>query len=200
MRGVANGSCVAARRSRRASIPGPWPRRRRHARRRRPGRRPPRQTRGHAQGRAAAGQDAGEIARDEVSCAWAGYDNVTCGEAGPGDSRRHDPSSVPVVARTVGALCAGGGRRTPRGRSCAAGSRPGRRGAGQADDLSARFRWSVDMKPAVGTDLCMHAHVGSWCRARFTSIRRRLRDRHRAPQIVAIEPGHDGWVVGSEPV
>ena len=22
------------------------------------------------------------------------------------------------------------------------------------------FRWSVDMKPAVGTDLCMHAHVG----------------------------------------
>ena len=23
---------------------------------------------------------------------------------------------------------------------------------------------------------------------------------HRAPQIVAIEPGHDGWVVGKEPV
>ena len=22
------------------------------------------------------------------------------------------------------------------------------------------FRWSVDMKPVVGTDLCMHAHVG----------------------------------------
>ena len=22
------------------------------------------------------------------------------------------------------------------------------------------FRWSVDMRPAVGTDLCMHAHVG----------------------------------------
>src|SRR3954469_863963 len=22
------------------------------------------------------------------------------------------------------------------------------------------FRWSVDMKPIVGTDLCMHAHVG----------------------------------------
>ena len=24
--------------------------------------------------------------------------------------------------------------------------------------------------------------------------------RHKAPQIVAIEPGHDGWVVGREPV
>src|SRR5256886_9286088 len=23
---------------------------------------------------------------------------------------------------------------------------------------------------------------------------------HKAPQIVAIEPGHDGWVVGNEPV
>src|ERR1051326_2118949 len=23
---------------------------------------------------------------------------------------------------------------------------------------------------------------------------------HKAPQIVAIEPGHDGWVVGTEPV
>ena len=22
------------------------------------------------------------------------------------------------------------------------------------------FRWSVDIKPSVGTDLCMHAHVG----------------------------------------
>ena len=23
---------------------------------------------------------------------------------------------------------------------------------------------------------------------------------HRAPQVLAIEPGHDGWVVGNEPV
>ena len=23
---------------------------------------------------------------------------------------------------------------------------------------------------------------------------------HKAPQIVAIDPGHDGWVVGKEPV
>ena len=63
------------------------------------------------------------------------------------------------------------------------------------------FRWSVDMKPAVGTDLCMHAHVGFLVSG---EIHIEYADgcviEHRAPQIVAIEPGHDGWVVGSEPV
>ena len=63
------------------------------------------------------------------------------------------------------------------------------------------FRWSVDMKPVVGTDLCMHAHVGFLVSG---EIHIEYADgcviEHRAPQIVAIEPGHDGWVVGSEPV
>lgn len=63
------------------------------------------------------------------------------------------------------------------------------------------FRWSKAMKPVVGTDRCMHAHVGflakgeihieyaDGCVVEFT-----------APQVVAIDPGHDGWVVGKEPV
>src|SRR5262245_10290997 len=63
------------------------------------------------------------------------------------------------------------------------------------------FRWSRDMKPVVGTDLCMHAHVGFLARG---EIHIEYADgcivEHKAPQIVAIEPGHDGWVVGSEPV
>lgn len=63
------------------------------------------------------------------------------------------------------------------------------------------FRWSVDMKPAVGTDLCMHAHVGFLVSG---EIHIEYADgcvvEHKAPQIVAIEPGHDGWVVGREPV
>jgi len=62
------------------------------------------------------------------------------------------------------------------------------------------FRWSRDMKAIVGTDLCMHAHVGflvsgqihiqygDGCTLEFA-----------APQAVAIEPGHDGWVMGDEP-
>lgn len=62
------------------------------------------------------------------------------------------------------------------------------------------FRWSTHMKTLVTTELCMHAHVGfivsgeiqiqyaDGCTLRFS-----------APQAVAIEPGHDGWVVGEAP-
>ena len=63
------------------------------------------------------------------------------------------------------------------------------------------FRWSVDMKPAIGTDLCMHAHVGFLAHG---EIHIEYADgcviEHKAPQIVSIEPGHDGWVVGDAPV
>jgi hypothetical protein len=65
----------------------------------------------------------------------------------------------------------------------------------------AGFRWSKDMKPAIGSELCMHAHVGFLVHG---EIHIEYADgcvvEHRAPQIVAIEPGHDGWVVGKEPV
>src|SRR3954463_1872120 len=63
------------------------------------------------------------------------------------------------------------------------------------------FHWAVDMKPVTGTELCMHAHVGFLARG---EIHIEYADgcivEHRAPQIVAIDPGHDGWVVGKEPV
>ena len=63
------------------------------------------------------------------------------------------------------------------------------------------FHWKKDMKPVTGTDLCMHAHVGFLARG---EIHIEYADgcivEHKAPQIVAIEPGHDGWVVGNEPV
>jgi hypothetical protein len=62
------------------------------------------------------------------------------------------------------------------------------------------FRWSTDMKPIVGTDLCMHAHVGFLARGQ---IHIEYADgctlEFAAPQVVAIEPGHDGWVVGDQP-
>jgi hypothetical protein len=79
----------------------------------------------------------------------------------------------------------------------------GRAGAARVKRMiyPAGFRWSVDMKPMVGTDLCMHAHVGFLVQG---EIHIEYPDgcvvEHKAPQIVAIEPGHDGWVVGSEPV
>jgi hypothetical protein len=65
----------------------------------------------------------------------------------------------------------------------------------------AGFRWSKSMKPIVGTDRCMHAHVGFLARG---EIHIEYADgcvvEYRAPQVVAIDPGHDGWVVGREPV
>ena len=79
----------------------------------------------------------------------------------------------------------------------------GRAGAARVKRMiyPAGFRWSVDMKPIVGTDLCMHAHVGFLARG---EIHIEYADgcvvEHKAPQIVAIEPGHDGWVVGKTPV
>src|SRR3989454_6674048 len=78
----------------------------------------------------------------------------------------------------------------------------GRGGAARVKRMvyPAGFRWSVDMKPIVGTDLCMHAHVGFLARG---EIHIEYADgcvvEHKAPQIVAIDPGHDGWVVGKEP-
>ena len=50
------------------------------------------------------------------------------------------------------------------------------------------FHWAVDMKPVVGTDLCLHAHVGFLARG---EIHIEYADgcivKHKAPQIVAIE-------------
>ncbi len=62
------------------------------------------------------------------------------------------------------------------------------------------FRWSKHMKPEVGTDYCMHAHVGFLARG---TIHMEFPDGcildFRAPAVLSIEPGHDGFVVGDEP-
>ncbi len=62
------------------------------------------------------------------------------------------------------------------------------------------FKWSSHMKPVVGTDLCMHAHVGFLARG---SIGVRYGDgcavEYSAPDVFAIEPGHEGWVIGPDP-
>jgi hypothetical protein len=62
------------------------------------------------------------------------------------------------------------------------------------------FRWSGDMKELVGTELCQHAHVGFLARGQIhIEYADGCTREFSAPQAVAIEPGHDGWVVGSEP-
>ena len=79
----------------------------------------------------------------------------------------------------------------------------GRAGEGRVKRMvyPAGFHWAKDMKAIVGTDLCMHAHAGFLVRG---EIHIEYGDgcivEFKAPQVVAIEPGHDGWVVGKEPV
>ncbi len=62
------------------------------------------------------------------------------------------------------------------------------------------FRWSVNVKPLVESDYCMHAHVGFLARGH---IEGRYADGcafdYVAPAVMVIEPGHDAWVIGTEP-
>jgi hypothetical protein len=62
------------------------------------------------------------------------------------------------------------------------------------------FRWSTHVKPVVGTDLCMHAHVGFLARGQ---IHVQYEDgcivKFAAPQVVSVAPGHDAWIIGDEP-
>jgi hypothetical protein len=62
------------------------------------------------------------------------------------------------------------------------------------------FHWARDIKPLVGTELCTHAHVGFLARGQIhmTFADGCVRD-FVAPQVVVIEAGHDGKVIGDEP-
>ena len=62
------------------------------------------------------------------------------------------------------------------------------------------FNWGAHLKPVIGSELCMHAHVGFMAQGQ---INVRFADgcvvEHKAPCFVAVEPGHEGWVVGDVP-
>ncbi len=62
------------------------------------------------------------------------------------------------------------------------------------------FRWSKNIRPLVGTELCEHAHVGFLAHGH---IGIQYADGCvldlKAPCVLAIAPGHEGWVVGEEP-
>jgi hypothetical protein len=61
------------------------------------------------------------------------------------------------------------------------------------------FRWSTHLKALVGTERCMHAHVGFLAQGHVRGV---YADgcafEFVAPQVVVVEPGHDAWVVGDE--
>jgi hypothetical protein len=63
----------------------------------------------------------------------------------------------------------------------------------------AGYRWSTNLRPHVGTDLCMHAHVGFLAEGH---MRIEYADGCTidlvAPQPVVIHPGHDAEVIGDD--
>jgi hypothetical protein len=64
----------------------------------------------------------------------------------------------------------------------------------------ASFRWSKDMKGIVGTEWCMHAHVGFLAQGQIhIEYQDGCSREFTAPEVLVVEPGHDGWVVGGEP-
>jgi hypothetical protein len=61
------------------------------------------------------------------------------------------------------------------------------------------FRWSTHMKPVAKTEFCMHAHVGFLARGHIRVIfSDGCTSDFVAPCVLAVEPGHDTWVMGDE--
>lgn len=62
------------------------------------------------------------------------------------------------------------------------------------------FRWSTHMQPIVGTERCMHAHIGFLARGQVhVEYPDGCTEEFTAPQVITIHPGHDAWVVGDDP-
>jgi hypothetical protein len=63
------------------------------------------------------------------------------------------------------------------------------------------WRWSTDLRPIAGTPSCQAAHLGVQLTGTMHLVMDDGTERDiRAGEVVNIPPGHDGWVVGDEPV
>ncbi len=63
------------------------------------------------------------------------------------------------------------------------------------------WRWSQHVKPQVGTESCEVPHVGYVISGQLATRMHDGTEIEAGPgDFVAIPPGHDGWVVGDEPV
>ena len=61
-------------------------------------------------------------------------------------------------------------------------------------------RWTTAIKPLVGTEFCQHNHVGFLASGELTfEFPDGCVQAYVAPVTVAVEPGHDAYVVGDEP-
>ena len=63
------------------------------------------------------------------------------------------------------------------------------------------WRWSTDLKPVVGGDWCMARHVGVVLSGRqWVEMMDGTRFELGPGDVYEIPPGHDGGVVGDEPL
>ena len=63
------------------------------------------------------------------------------------------------------------------------------------------WRWSECVKPVVGTDSCQARHVGAVVSGRLHVEHTDGSAAELGPgDAYVIEPGHDAWVIGNEPV
>jgi hypothetical protein len=67
--------------------------------------------------------------------------------------------------------------------------------------LQPGWRWSESVKPIVGTETCQVRHLGLALAGRIHVVHEDGTecDIH-AGEAYVIEPGHDAWVVGDEPL
>ena len=63
------------------------------------------------------------------------------------------------------------------------------------------WKWSEHIKPLAGTNTCQAAHLGVQLSGKMHIIMDDGTTMDLGPgQVVNIPPGHDGWVIGDEPV
>jgi hypothetical protein len=66
--------------------------------------------------------------------------------------------------------------------------------------LEPGWRWSECIKPVVGSESCQVRHIGTVVAGRIRVVHDDGTEAEAGPgDAYRIEPGHDAWIVGSEP-
>ena len=62
------------------------------------------------------------------------------------------------------------------------------------------WKWSTDVGPVAGTDLCMAPHQAYIISGRIHAVMEDGTEFDQGPgDVSSIPPGHDAWVIGDEP-
>ncbi len=76
-------------------------------------------------------------------------------------------------------------------------------GVGKAAKFTAQpgWKWSKHIKPVVGTEWCEASHLGTVLSGRMMVVDKDGGEQEvKAGDVYSFGPGHDGWVIGDEPM